>query len=223
MGIPTIREREGIPTTRRLRERDSFIWFVAVAAGVMAAGMLAACLWPQHFAAIVQPSIEKLRRLADTAGSSPLKIWLVIFWNNLAAALLMLVTGLLFGVFPVLSMWFNGVTIGYVMVMGAQDMHVPGWKLFLVGILPHGLFELPAIVWASALGMQLGYVILQETIRYIRASLGYSAAPVRSTTTFRSELQRVARHAPYIVGLLLLAAAVESNVTPKLIHWGFQL
>jgi stage II sporulation protein M len=215
-----IREREGIPTRQRFQDRDSFIWCVAVTTGVMTTGFVAACLWPQHFSAVVQPSLEKLRRLAETAGGSPLRTWLIIFWNNFTAALLMLVSGLLFGVFPVLSMWFNGVTIGYVMVEGAKGIHVPGWKLFLFGILPHGLFEVPAIVWASALGVKLGYAVLQETIRMVRSFFGYSAAPVRSAATLRGELGRIARHAPVIVGLLLLAAAVESNVTPKLIQWG---
>lgn len=97
--------------------------------------------------------VEKIQE-SDNA----LYISFFIFINNLKAALLMIILGLFFGVFPILALAINGMLIGFVLKLIAINS---GNLLmfFIFGILPHGIFEIPAIIIAAALGMKLGFSI----------------------------------------------------------------
>jgi stage II sporulation protein M len=85
---------------------------------------------------------------------------LYILYNNAWVALLSIFLGLLFGVFPVIFSFFNGVIVGYairkvVAIAGYSEI----WRL-----LPHGIFELPAIFISFGLGMKLGGFIFGKSM-----------------------------------------------------------
>jgi len=96
---------------------------------------------------------EILREIIKkTEGLSGIEMILFILKNNLFAAFMGLVLGFALGVVPVINALTNGVLIGYVLervyqVSGFFDF----WRL-----LPHGIFELPAIWIALGMGMKLG-------------------------------------------------------------------
>ncbi len=75
-----------------------------------------------------------------------------LFVNNLRAAVIGLVTGVVFGIIPVFVAMTNGLIIGAV---ATRSVSVGGimslWRL-----LPHGIFELPALLIALTLGVRLG-------------------------------------------------------------------
>ncbi len=78
--------------------------------------------------------------------------------NNIKVAILTLVTGFAFGFGPLVLLFYNGVVLGAV----AYDYLAAGQGRFLAGwLLPHGSFEIPAILIAGQAGFLLGAQLLK--------------------------------------------------------------
>ena len=96
---------------------------------------------------------EMLKDLVDkTEGLNTAQITVFILNNNLQSAVFGFILGIFFGVFPIFNAVLNGSVLGYVFgkvyaISGFSDF----WR-----ILPHGIFELPAIFIALGLGLKLG-------------------------------------------------------------------
>lgn len=102
---------------------------------------------------------ELLREMVGKIeGLSASGIILFILQNNLRGAFYGLVFGVLLGIVPIVNSIFNGVILGYVLRgvwidSGAREF----WR-----ILPHGIFELPAIFISLALGLKLGMFVFSK-------------------------------------------------------------
>ena len=81
-----------------------------------------------------------------------------IFWNNLQSAFTGLFFGIVLGFFSVIATMINGYVVGYVskLAVGVEGPSVL-WQL-----VPHGIFELPAVLVSLGLGSKLGSFIFQE-------------------------------------------------------------
>jgi stage II sporulation protein M len=78
-------------------------------------------------------------------------IWALLS-NNLTTSFFSLILGTIFGIFPLIGTVLNGYLIGYVAnKVVAQEGVLILWRLF-----PHGIFELPAFLISSGLGISLG-------------------------------------------------------------------
>lgn len=80
-----------------------------------------------------------------------------ILQNNIITCFLGVLLGSLFGIFPLFSVIFNGLGIGYILqkvfqVSGISDF----WML-----LPHGIFELPAVFISLGIGLRLGVLLFK--------------------------------------------------------------
>ncbi|GMA50421.1 hypothetical protein GCM10025857_17780 [Alicyclobacillus contaminans] len=206
----------------RMEVRGTLRWFVGLSLVVLAIGFLSGLTHPSTYAHSVEDSLDQLRQLAQQTGAATLRTLVVIFVHNLLAAALFLFSGVLFGVIPITLLWYNGVLMGYVCAIGAGKLHVSSAKLFLYALLPHGLFELSALVWACGLGVNLGFSGLFSLIRWLQAA-GVESRDDRTVLevrTLRGTFRQVWRHAPWIVALLLVAAVIESYVTPEIMQWG---
>jgi len=127
------------------------------------------------------------------------------FWNNLRVLLLALPLGFIsfgvLGVFPTfLSLGVVGYLMGLLNQMGISPM------LYLTSfILPHGIFEIPAAILASAAVLRMGAKL---------------AVPETTRTVSEIWLELFGEWAKIMVGvvipLLILAAIVEAFLTPKI-------
>lgn len=81
-----------------------------------------------------------------------------IFLNNLQSSFFSMVFGVLFGIFPMIAVIANGYLLGFVASMSVKV----GGSLILLKLLPHGIFELPAIFISLGLGLKLGMFIFQK-------------------------------------------------------------
>ena len=77
---------------------------------------------------------------------------LAIFLRNAAAAGTAIVLGIFFGIVPVAAISVNGILFGAVLRL----MPAESWRL-----LPHGVFELPAMFIAWGLGLWVGLWIME--------------------------------------------------------------
>jgi stage II sporulation protein M len=81
-----------------------------------------------------------------------------IFKNNAGVALIVLVLGVFFGIIPLIISLDNGVVIGYVVKLVLNK----GSFLELWRLLPHGIFELPAIFISFGAGIYLGMFVFAK-------------------------------------------------------------
>jgi stage II sporulation protein M len=106
--------------------------------------------FPMLFQNEIKDLISSL--VEKTSGMNTIELILFIFFNNLKASFFPLIFGILFGIYPVLSLIINGYVLGFV---AGKTVAIGGilvlWKLF-----PHGLFEIPAVLISVSLGLKLG-------------------------------------------------------------------
>jgi stage II sporulation protein M len=105
---------------------------------------------PQNLELILIQKLKEISEMFSGLGTMQ-TIWL-IFTNNLFVCFLVIFLGILFGIFPFLTLISNGYIIGYV----AQKAVAVDGILVLWKLLPHGIFELPAILISAGIGFKLG-------------------------------------------------------------------
>lgn len=89
-----------------------------------------------------------------------------IFLRNGMAAVLTIFLGAFFGIVPAAAILFNGLLFGAVLQMAPGDI----WR-----VLPHGVFELPAMFIAWGLGLWVGQWFLQPPhLEHLKDRLGRS-------------------------------------------------
>ena len=125
----------------------------------------------------VQPWVfeDVLSHLPDPRRASGLDVFLGILSNNVVACIIFLASGLVLGIPPLLFMALNGFYVGYVAFNAA---HQKGIGFVLASLLPHGVIEIPAIVLCSAMGVGLGYTLLQRLFKSVDLQ-GYLIESIR--------------------------------------------
>lgn len=108
---------------------------------------------------------EMLKLIMEkVSGLEGSQIPLFIFQNNLSSSFFAMIFGVFLGIVPLFNATFNGVILGYVF---AKASAVAGPGVFLK-ILPHGVFELPAIIIALGMGLRLGTGFLENYFIYYK-------------------------------------------------------
>lgn len=157
----------------------------------------------------VMPDIERLGEVSRNLAQSDhpeLNFFLFIFFNNAVKSIMVMLLGAFFGILPAFFLLMNGLALGFVVTAaGSEGGNV--LDLIVRGLLPHGVIEIPAILIAAGFGMQFGYLILKSL-----GELGSREASER-TVDWRGFLISAGRGAIWIVGLLLIAAVIESTLT----------
>ncbi len=100
--------------------------------------------------------IEEL--LTKIEGMNQFELINFILLNNLQSSFTSMIFGTLFGIFPLIAVIANGYILGFVSAMSVKA----GGVLVLWKLIPHGIFELPAIFISMGLGLKLGTFILQK-------------------------------------------------------------
>ncbi len=132
-------------------------------------------------------------------GMSRLQLFIAIFLNNSVKTLLAILLGPLLGIVPVVFLLINGAILGAVIPMAVASMGL--WSSVMT-VIPHGIFELPAIFLGTSVGIQLG---LHPFLRLAG----------KTDSSLLSEFPKGMRlYVRIIVPLLLLAALIEVFVTP---------
>ena len=127
-------------------------------------------------------------------------LFAIIFANNSVKALLFMFGGVLAGIPPLVFVVLNGFVVGWVAwSLGSTQ----GLGFVVAGLTPHGVIEIPTILLSMAMGMSLGYELINRMRG--KGNLGGEAK-----LAFGFFITR-------IVPLLLLAAAVEVIITPAVI------
>jgi stage II sporulation protein M len=130
-----------------------------------------------------------------------------ILLNNLRAGALFLLLGLVpFLFIPAIGIAANGMQMGLVSSITLIEGKSVG-KVFLFGILPHGILEIPAVLLAGALGLHMSLFILKKIFMPQADSIPF----------FQTLKKTVLIWMAVVLPLLIAAAFIESFVTPSLI------
>jgi len=105
--------------------------------------------------------MEQLKEIVEkTQGMNVFELILFIFFNNTKTSFSGMVFGFLFGVIPVIVTLVNGYILGFV---SAMSVDLDGFSS-LLSLLPHGIFELPAVFISLGLGLKFGSFVFQKNI-----------------------------------------------------------
>jgi len=111
---------------------------------------------PDSLAKQILEFIEQL--LGKTQGMSQGELMKFIFFNNLQSSFYGMIFGVLLGIFPMIATIANGYLLGFVASISVENTGL----LVLWRLLPHGIFELPAIFISLGLGLKFGMFIFQK-------------------------------------------------------------
>ena len=195
----------------RLLKRD---WpFILLAALCFAVGIWAGENFPQWNPGLAQQAekmvVDKFTLLAQYMKNAPLFMEILIIWgNNLSAAFMALVAGLLLPLFPLIMAFGNGLVVG--LFQRYTELH-HGVSLFnfYISLVPHGIFELPAFFLAVATGFRFGLIPYRLIRRYAKTK--------EHPPYFPDFLREMGYYGALIIGLLFIAAILESTVSPLLV------
>jgi len=148
---------------------------------------------------------ESIRRvLPGGEMRSSISLAMLIFLNNLRVAILSIILGPTI-VVPSLIIMVNGFVLGLVVSLAiGSGVNI---VTVILAILPHGIFELPALIYSAVVGTELGVWIIEKFF----FKKGRSAEEVLIWLLFSITI---------IVILLLIAAFIETFVTPAIVAIG---
>lgn len=128
----------------------------------------------------------------------------ILFFHNLMSVLYVMYLGIIVGLPPLFSALANGSALG-LLAFKFSESGISPLPFMAAGILPHGIFELPAFFLAVALGLKLGYHLI------------FPLPGLSRFTSLRAVFSEIGTSLPFIILLLLIAAAVEVFITPFVI------
>ncbi len=152
---------------------------------------------------IISEDITALEEFAGFLASLPLPlIALTIFIKNAIALLISFLFSPILCLAPILTLIVNGWLLSLVSVVVVQEKSL--WYL-LAGILPHGIFELPAFIIGEAAALSFGAMTILALFKKDRRNL------------LLPNLKQNLKYLALALALLVPAAIIETYVTPLLL------
>jgi stage II sporulation protein M len=133
-----------------------------------------------------------------------------IFGHNARVLLLAAVLAVIsLGVLPILMLMIPIILVAFI---GGQFalLGMDPWAFLGAFIVPHGLFEMPAAIIATAFALRMGM-----SITFAREGKTVSENVIAALADFLKVFLFL------VVPLLVIAAFVEANVTPRIVLWAF--
>lgn len=126
-----------------------------------------------------------------------------IMFNNLRVLLMVLLGSITGGLLSLFVLFTNGIIVGAVVGIVVQQT---SWAVILAALLPHGILELSAFFMAAAIGLRVPH-------RIVRYLLGWDETPLTRVEAFEILVLGVV-----LVAMIVVAAWIEVNVTPRIIE-----
>lgn len=129
-----------------------------------------------------------------------------IIKNNVVACIVSIIIGFFPFIFlPILTLSLNGFVLGITLGIGKSLQNMSMIKILLLGILPHGIFEIPAIIISIAIGLNLCLCITKKIIGKYNEKI------------IDDIKESILVFACIIIPLLIVAGIVEAYITPTLL------
>lgn len=139
--------------------------------------------------------------------AKPLVSALLVFMNNFLSMAQMLILGVLAGISPLFTLGINGALVGVLLSLSVQE-GIPLLPLIMLGIMPHGIFELFAFFLCGAIGLKFGYHCVASPL-----------PGINRIESFRYIWKEAISILPLVITLLIISAFVEMFITSRLIQF----
>jgi stage II sporulation protein M len=196
------------PAKQVIRENRSWL--------IMASAIFMICAVIFYYGtASAQPAAEEtlegqLNQLQEIfsfiLSNKPVISALLVFMNNYISMAQMLLLGVVAGISPLITLGLNGALVGMMLSLIVQE-GIPLLPMLVLGIMPHGLFELFAFFLCGAIGLKFGYHCI--------------ASPLPGKTrleSYRYIWKEAISVLPLVVLLLISSAFIEILITARLIE-----
>lgn len=189
-----------------MSERPGLLVAVLICCAVFAAAMVAGVAITGLEGTIGDLAREQVEQISEelagqVTGADPLSLALLIFANNLRACIFLFLGGASLGVFTLLVLGLNGALIGAIVQMRIPEK---GALWVAAALIPHGIFEIPAILISSGMGLLLAEELWLEL-------QGSGDAGRAAGIIGRQFVSRV-------IPLLAVAALIEAFITPQIVN-----
>jgi stage II sporulation protein M len=131
-----------------------------------------------------------------------------LFKHNFMIDLTCIIGGLTFSIYSLIVNFVNGAMVGYILRLAPKE-------IFILGIVPHGIFEIPSSVVAFVGSLS----VTKIEINLIKGIL-------QNNKTFKGELHNsrqlfkdVLISLLLVMILLIIAGFIEAYITPDLLNW----
>lgn len=181
----------------------SFRFWVLIAGGLfvigIGTGIAVATVMPDGIADLFSEQVSTLGDIGDFLRPFSLTMLAFLYLKNA----LVLVVSFLFSPFlcliPVIALLFNSAFLSYIAVIIAQEKSL---GFLLAGLLPHGIFEIPALIIGEAAALSFGVAMIVALFTRDRGN--------RLLPRFKTNL----KYLLIALALLVPAAIIETFVTP---------
>ena len=200
---------------------------------------------PDATAGLFSEDVAAFEEFVDLLASLPQSsVFLLILLKNTSAILISFALSPIFCLTPVVALILNGGILGFVSVLVVQQKSL---GFLLAGLLPHGIFELPALIMGEAAALSFGAMVImllvrkesrtvllsiaKQSSRHILLTLALFfitgifptivvLALLREQTRaiFMTNLRQNLRYLMIALILLLPAAIIETYITPLLLR-----
>jgi stage II sporulation protein M len=176
-------------------------WWVIIAAALFITAIIAGAYTPPNIT-LPNEILDNLKQLSRSLAPYQVSTAVAIFVRNLTSLVSSFIFSPLLLFVPMITLLVNGWLIGFVTIAALDKVSI--WYV-LAGLLPHGIFELPAIIIGEAAAFSFGSaLILALFVRERRPNL-------------KADIIRSLKFMGIACALLVPAAIIETFVTPMLI------
>ncbi|MFH1646971.1 MAG: stage II sporulation protein M [Chloroflexota bacterium] len=184
-----------------------FRYWVLIAAGIfavgIAAGAVVAIVMPAGITKVLADQFVALQELGTALGPFHASTAVFIFLKNASAILISFLFSPLLCLLPLLALLFNSALIAFIAPIVIEQKSV--W-FFLGGLLPHGVFEIPAFIIGEAVALSFGVTTL------VAIFTG------RGSDYWLGNLRKNLKYLLLALVLLVPGAVIETFVTPLLLR-----
>ena len=177
-------------------------WLITAIA-LFGVGIVSGLAAPTSMVNLLSGEIAALEDFASLLAPLPkFLVFLIILIKNTSTLMLSFILSPILCLVPILALTLNGWLIGFVSNVIVQEASL--WFL-IAGLLPHGVFELPALILGEAAALSFGTVAILALFKKERRKL------------LVPNLKQNLKYLLIAFALLLPAAIMETFVTPLLL------
>lgn len=165
----------------------------------MAIGLVISAIMPANIAGLLSKELSALEQLSTIFAPFQATTAVFIFLKNVSALLFSFIFSPILCLLPIIALTFNGLLLSFVSALVAQEESL---GLVLAGLLPHGIFEIPALIIGEAAALSFGAATILALISREKRNL------------VLPNLKKNAKYLMLALVLMVPAAIIETFVTP---------
>ena len=181
----------------------SYKRWILIAIALFVIGLVLGLIPQPGIADLMAEDLAALEELAGLLATLPqFAVFVLIFFKNVLAMVLGFVLSPILCLVPVLTLAVNGWLLAFVSSLVIQEKSI---GFVLAGLLPHGIFEIPALIIGQAAALSFGVMAIVALFRRDKRPL------------LLPNIKQNLKYLLLALALLLPAAIIEAYLTPLLI------